>query len=131
MSSIADLIADLAAEALAQVETPWRQRAACRHMETEVFYPREPDFVPAEVAAVCSGCEVREPCLEWALEAEDFGIWAGLSEEQRRRIRKSRLSKTRRPEVESGILRARASRPDLPFELPNDDEEEDAWAWMK
>jgi WhiB family redox-sensing transcriptional regulator len=40
---------------------------------------------------VCRGCEVREQCLEYALiNGEKFGIWGGLSERERRRIRRQR-----------------------------------------
>ena len=42
---------------------------------------------------VCARCEVREQCLAWALEAgQDHGVWGGMSEEERRAIkrRKSR-----------------------------------------
>jgi Transcription factor WhiB len=38
-------------------------------------------------------CEVRGPCLEYALShGEKFGIWGGLSERERRRVRKNRTT---------------------------------------
>ncbi len=42
------------------------------------------------VNRTCAACPLREPCLEWALRHEDYGIWAGTSREDRRRIRRER-----------------------------------------
>ncbi len=40
---------------------------------------------------MCGGCEVRMECLEYALRhGEKFGIWGGMSERERRRIRRQR-----------------------------------------
>ncbi len=44
-----------------------------------------------EAKEVCRGCVVREDCLEYALaNGEKFGIWGGMSERERRRIRRQR-----------------------------------------
>src|SRR5204863_4410470 len=44
-----------------------------------------------EAKEVCRGCVVREDCLEYALaNGEKFGIWGGMSERERRRIRRAR-----------------------------------------
>lgn len=49
------------------------------------------DASTEEAKAVCAGCAVREQCLEFALtNGEKFGIWGGLSERERRRIRRER-----------------------------------------
>jgi len=45
---------------------------------------------------VCRGCVVREDCLEYALaNGEKFGIWGGLSERERRRLRRQRAMQRR------------------------------------
>ncbi len=45
---------------------------------------------------MCRGCVVREDCLEYALaNGEKFGIWGGLSERERRRIRRMRTLQRR------------------------------------
>ena len=45
---------------------------------------------------MCRGCEVRHDCLEFALQnGEKFGIWGGLSERERRRIRRQRAQAAR------------------------------------
>ena len=68
----------------------WRQKAACRGLDPEIFYPAsEDDAEPAKV--VCSSCPVRMPCLEFALNnREHDGIWGGASEKERRRIVRQR-----------------------------------------
>ena len=44
-----------------------------------------------EAKEVCRGCVVREDCLEYALShGEKFGIWGGMSERERRRLRRQR-----------------------------------------
>ena len=49
-----------------------------------------------EAKEVCRGCVVREECLEFALQnGEKFGIWGGLSERERRRIRRQRAQAAR------------------------------------
>lgn len=42
-----------------------------------------------EAKRVCVGCEVRVECLEYALANDErFGIWGGLSERERRKLKK-------------------------------------------
>ena len=67
-------------------EELWQNEAACRLLPLEVFFP--PVEQEAEAAKViCSGCTVREACLESALAAgERFGIWGGLTTQERRSI---------------------------------------------
>jgi WhiB family redox-sensing transcriptional regulator len=68
----------------------WRQKAACRGLDPEIFYPAsEDDAEPAK--AVCAVCVVRTPCLEYALSnREHDGIWGGATEKERRRIIRQR-----------------------------------------
>ena len=48
-----------------------------------------PSFAGA-AKKVCTGCEVRAECLEYALAHDErFGIWGGLSERERRRLKKA------------------------------------------
>jgi WhiB family redox-sensing transcriptional regulator len=68
----------------------WRQHAACRGVEPDIFYPATDE--EAEVAkAVCEVCPVRQPCLEYALSSrERDGVWGGATEKERRRILRQR-----------------------------------------
>lgn len=67
----------------------WRQEAACRRCDPELFFPdRDTAAGRAQVAAakeVCRRCPVTMTCLNWALASgQEAGIWGGTSEEQRR-----------------------------------------------
>jgi WhiB family transcriptional regulator, redox-sensing transcriptional regulator len=70
----------------------WRVRAACRQADPELFFP-EGTAGPAQRAAeqakrVCGRCLVQARCLNWALDhATAFGIWGGLTEDERRDLR--------------------------------------------
>ena len=68
----------------------WRQRAACRGVNPDVFYPAsDEDAEPAK--AICEECSVRQACLEYALaNRERDGIWRGATERERRRIIRQR-----------------------------------------
>ncbi|MER3395239.1 MAG: WhiB family transcriptional regulator [Acidimicrobiia bacterium] len=64
----------------------WRKYGSCNGSDPELFYP-ESEEETASALAICSTCRVREPCLEYALEArEKLGIWGGTTERDRRRI---------------------------------------------
>ena len=64
----------------------WRQRAACRGVDPDVFYPSSDEEAEA-AKAVCRQCPVLSPCLEWALSnRERDGVWGGATERERRRI---------------------------------------------
>jgi WhiB family transcriptional regulator, redox-sensing transcriptional regulator len=72
--------------------TTWRKRAACRGLDSEIFYPDTEDEIDAlEAKSVCAQCPVRQPCLEHALaHREREGIWGGTTERERRRIVRQR-----------------------------------------
>jgi WhiB family transcriptional regulator, redox-sensing transcriptional regulator len=68
----------------------WRQRAACRGVDPEVFYPAT-DEEAGDAKEVCAVCSVRESCLEYALtNRERDGVWGGATERERRRILRQR-----------------------------------------
>jgi WhiB family redox-sensing transcriptional regulator len=82
---------------------PWQEVAACKTLPLEMFFP--PAEQEADAAkAICSGCTVREPCLEAALAAgERFGIWGGMSSEERQNVvarRRARAASARAAGVE-------------------------------
>jgi WhiB family redox-sensing transcriptional regulator len=68
----------------------WQERANCLGVDPDLFFP-ERGASTKEAKGVCNGCEVRMECLEYALRhGEKFGIWGGMSERERRRIRRQR-----------------------------------------
>ncbi|WP_456564329.1 WhiB family transcriptional regulator [Blastococcus sp. SYSU D00695] len=71
-------------------EEPWRMDALCAETDPEAFFP-EKGGSTREAKRVCSGCTVKAECLEFALANDErFGIWGGLSERERRRVRLQR-----------------------------------------
>lgn len=71
-------------------EKSWQDYANCLGVDPDLFFP-ERGASTREAKEVCRGCVVREDCLEYALQnGEKFGIWGGMSERERRRIRRQR-----------------------------------------
>ncbi len=69
-------------------EQDWQERALCAQTDPEAFFP-EKGGSTREAKKICGGCEVRPECLEYALAHDErFGIWGGLSERERRRLRR-------------------------------------------
>ncbi|MGG7568960.1 WhiB family transcriptional regulator [Streptomyces sirii] len=75
------------------VNTNWRDRAACKDADPDLFFPvgnTGPALLQVEEAkSVCRRCPVVETCAGWALEIrEAHGVWGGMSEDDRRRIKR-------------------------------------------
>ena len=71
-------------------DAAWRLDALCAETDPEAFFP-EKGGSTREAKRVCLGCSVRTECLEFALANDErFGIWGGLSERERRRVRLER-----------------------------------------
>ncbi len=69
-------------------DASWQERALCAQTDPEAFFP-EKGGSTREAKKVCLTCEVRQDCLESALENDErFGIWGGLSERERRKLKK-------------------------------------------
>lgn len=67
----------------------WQIDALCAQTDPEAFFP-EKGGSTREAKRICDGCEVRSECLEYALANDErFGIWGGLSERERRKLRRS------------------------------------------
>lgn len=66
----------------------WQTDSLCAQTDPEAFFP-EKGGSTRDAKKICSSCEVRTQCLEYALENDErFGIWGGLSERERRKLRK-------------------------------------------
>lgn len=80
----------------ARAGASWHDEAACRHRDPELFFPigtTGPAMLQIEEAReVCRGCPVKDPCLQWALESGvDHGVWGGLTEDERRSLKRRQL----------------------------------------
>lgn len=70
----------------------WRDRANCLEGDPELFFPTGstgPALLQIEEAKqICASCPVIEECRMWALENNmEYGVWGGLSEDERRALR--------------------------------------------
>lgn len=79
----------------------WQTEAACRGLDTSMFYHPENERGPSRVRreqqakAICARCSVSEQCLSWALQVrEPYGIWGGTSVEDRDAILRRRQRRT-------------------------------------
>lgn len=95
---IAQRVADRGPDA--DPDLSWRQVAACRDTSPELFFPIGTTGQAVEqidaAKAVCLGCPAQVPCLEFALGTnQDSGVWGATSEEDRRHLRRTYLSRRR------------------------------------
>jgi WhiB family redox-sensing transcriptional regulator len=66
----------------------WQGDALCSQTDPEAFFP-EKGGSTRDAKRICGQCNVQSECLEYALKNDErFGIWGGLSERERRRLRK-------------------------------------------
>ncbi|QRY43140.1 WhiB family transcriptional regulator [Mycolicibacterium boenickei] len=76
----------------------WQAKGACRNHKTpDIWYPhkKSPPDQTIEARSICIGCEVREKCLQYAMDHPDErGIWGGLTELERAGILKGRKVNT-------------------------------------
>ena len=69
-------------------DAEWHDRALCAQTDPEAFFP-EKGGSTREAKKICTGCDVRAECLTYALSNDErFGIWGGLSERERRKLKK-------------------------------------------
>lgn len=98
----------------------WRLEAACKDMGPDAFFPDQ-GRATSEGKRTCMRCLVRVQCLEYAIEArEPYGIWGGLNEKERRKLRRERTLASLAPgafrrgrpsaETTESVQRARSSR---------------------
>jgi WhiB family redox-sensing transcriptional regulator len=79
----------------------WREDAACASVDPDLFFPvgvTGPAVGQiASAKAVCSECRSRAECLEFAITTnQEYGVWGGTSEEERRVLRRAWRARQRR-----------------------------------
>ncbi|MFV0307429.1 MAG: WhiB family transcriptional regulator [Desertimonas sp.] len=85
---------------LGAADYEWRDHALCRDTDPELFFPVGTTGLALtaidQAKQVCGECLVRAECLDFALDTnQDSGVWGGLSEEERRVIRRQRAAARR------------------------------------
>lgn len=86
--------------ALALADDDWRDHAMCRDTDPELFFPvgttGQALVTQDHAKRVCTLCSVQQQCLDYALDTnQDSGIWGGLTEDERRAIRRQRIAAAR------------------------------------
>ena len=79
----------------------WMENAPCRDTDPEMFFPVGTTGASLEqinrAVAICSVCLAADECLNFALHTnQEFGVWGGYAEDDRRRLRKRWLAERRR-----------------------------------
>lgn len=98
------------AEIMMPYRRDWRVFGACRDEDPELFFPissKGPAAQQIDAAkAVCARCRVRGECLRFALDnRQDYGVWGGTSEEERKEMRSQRDGAHRPRQVTAAMLR--------------------------
>ena len=76
------------AEPVADATLAWQADALCAQTDPEAFFP-EKGGSTRDAKRICTTCDVRGECLEYALKNDErFGIWGGLSERERRKLKR-------------------------------------------
>ncbi|SHS18261.1 transcription factor WhiB [Mycobacteroides abscessus subsp. abscessus] len=71
-------------------ELRWQERGLCRQTDPGLFFPLLGEGVQA-AKKICAGCEVKDTCLEYALQHDEgYGVWGGCSASEREQIKQSR-----------------------------------------
>ncbi len=65
-------------------------------MDANLWFPEPGERANPEAVAICRGCPVKDDCLDESLYPLEIGVWGGLGERQRRRLR-ARRSRERSP----------------------------------
>lgn len=74
-------------------EVEW-QAAACKGIDTELFFidnASEAAGFQRQLRPICLNCPIYEECLEYSLENEFEGYWAGVTATQRKQWRGRKL----------------------------------------
>jgi WhiB family redox-sensing transcriptional regulator len=68
----------------------WKQDAACRNINPETFFPEKENKNINIIGEYCNNCLVKKPCLNYALQHHEKGIWGGTTTKQRQRIQRTK-----------------------------------------
>lgn len=86
----------------------WRAKAACRDKDPELFFPVGNTGAAyqqiEEAKSVCRTCKVIDACLKCALDTnQDYGVWGGLSEDERRALKRRAMRARRSASMQLGL----------------------------
>lgn len=70
------------------MDMTWMKQASCANEERDLWFPQV-GGASRVARMICAGCPVKNECLDYALKHEEFGIWGGMSAEERNRYRRT------------------------------------------
>ena len=70
----------------------WHGRGLCAGDDPDVFFPSRGD-PGTRARQTCAACAVRDDCLGYAIDADEFGIWGGLDQDERRNLKRRQRRK--------------------------------------
>ena len=85
-------------------EPRFYENPSCAETGGDLFFPEKEGqpFGNIEIAMakrICLSCPHQTECSEWGINKELHGIWGGLTESDRRRVRKQRNIRVRGEDV--------------------------------
>lgn len=84
----------------------WHGRGLCIGEDPDVFFPSHGDL-GAMAREICAACAVRDDCLNYATQADEFGIWGGLDQQERRNLKRKQCRRSAAKRTpDNGIGRA-------------------------
>ena len=73
----------------------WRKHAACNGFPTRWWFPERGGRLDLP-SFICRSCPVKDDCLSYAMDENiTHGVWGGVSESGRRRLRKKAAGRDR------------------------------------
>ena len=70
----------------------WHSRGLCAGGDPDVFFPSHGD-PGTRARQTRAACTVRHDCLRYAIDADEFGIWGGLDQDERRNLKRRQRRK--------------------------------------
>lgn len=58
----------------------WKEKAACKDYDTNLFFDRYEEDIPLRPAIdkICSGCPVARQCFAVGVSQKEWGVWGGV-----------------------------------------------------
>lgn len=79
---------------VSSADLDWKDHAACSGKQ-ELFFSDHKATVVREAKKICITCVVRSQCLAHAMKHDEYGVWGGLTANERRKARKAQKENLR------------------------------------
>lgn len=74
----------------------------CAQVDGEIWFP-EQSGTTAPAKRICGSCLHKTECAEWGIKHERFGVWGGLSAEERKDVRRKKNILLETPDIEAWL----------------------------